>query len=156
GHTPEGTREFLALEGIKEHLPSDFTERTERILGYYKTAVGGASPEVLARQAANAYAEVDGLMKDLNKFELSGASDTAKEQVKRFAVGFGSEFITGLENRFKTVRDKGPARDPKGALAGVDHANQTLFREEWQRRVDGLRENTNRFSTYRNDFGALE
>ena len=149
GHTPEGVASFLNHPAIKPIVSEEFKNHVQNVLDYY-TKKG--TPEEMAHNATKAYGSVDPIKEFLTKD--AGGGELAKEMLNRFRVGFGAEFMTELENRFKHVRDHGPSRDPKGALAGVDYAGQALFRDEWRKRYEGIMSQANTFGMNVNDHGT--
>lgn len=151
GHTPEGVNDFLNHPAVKNYVTDSLRGHVGNVLDYY-TKEG--TPQEKGLQATKAYGSVDQIKEFIANFVKGTGSTQAKEMFRRFGVGFGAEFITGLENEFKGVRNNGPKRDPKGAMAGVSYAADALFRDEWKKRYQGLMSQANSFGTRIDDHGT--
>jgi hypothetical protein len=134
GRSADKFSEVLDRPDIASALPPDFRQNLDAIVGAYRPG----TPEEMAARTKTGLTALDPVARQFEAFQSSNASETAKELMLRFERGFNTQYATGLRNKDKDVRDRGPSRNPKGMLAGVDYAGEGLYQDQWKRRTESI------------------
>lgn len=113
----------------------------------------GLDDEELKRRTQAAIQVASTLRQQLADLQFAAYSPEEKELLKVFGESFVARYVTGLENRVKQVRDRGPSANVKGALRGVDLLARDQMLAEWQARAAAMSAELQRAATYIGGFG---